>query len=177
MLKFVTPIFLILVSGGLFFSYVDPTYQTVRDLRIENGLYDEALTKSKELREIRDALLSKYNTFTTENATKLEKLLPDNVDNIRLIMEIDNIASKYGAVIRKVDINSGTDGESIGPNTDGYNSIGLNFLIEAGYDDFRKFLDDLSNSLRIVDVTDIEFESSSLNTYRYRLTVKTYWLK
>ena len=178
MFKLVLPIILIITSGGLFFSYVDPSYKEIKDLKEVDSQYDEALNKSKELREVRDELLSKYNTFDTEDVEKLEKLLPDHFDNVRLIMDIDNIASRYNVLIRKVDVIAGDSSENaLGKNTDGFNTMSLDFVIEASYEDFQKFLEDLTNSLRLVDVVDLSFQSSNLSLYRYKLNIKTYWLK
>jgi len=178
MFKFLLPTFLILLVGGLFFFYIDPNYKDIQELGEENVQYDEALNKSKELRGIRDSLLSKYNTFDPENVNRLEKLLPDNVDNVRLIMEIDTMASKYGVIIRKVDVSSLIDDDkTLGIDTKKYNAIDLNLSIESSYEDFIKFLNDLSNSLRIVDVNRLMFESSSLSLYNFKLNFKTYWLK
>lgn len=180
MFKFATPLFLILLSGALFFMYVDPTYQTIGALREDMGQYNEALNKSKELREVRDQLLSKFNTFSLDDVNNLEKLLPDNVDNVRLIMEIDNMASQYGVVIRKVDINSSSvnSGQaSLGLNVSDYDSMILDFVVEAPYNGFVKFLDNLTSSLRIVDVVSLSFQPSVSDFYKYSLSVKTYWLK
>lgn len=64
--------------------------------------YNEALNNSKALEAERDKLTQKYNSFDPENLSKLQKLLPDNVDNIRLILEIEKIASPYGMVLKNV---------------------------------------------------------------------------
>ena len=171
---------MILISAGLFFTYIDPAYQKIGDLRGGEKQYNEALNKSKELRMIRDQLLSKYNTFSTEDVSDLGKFLPDNVDNVRLIMEIDNLASKYGAIVRSVNVAkslSKGEKETLGPKIGDFDSITLDFAIEAPYANFVKFLNDLTNGLRIVDVANLSFESSELGFYKYRLSVKTYWLK
>ena len=55
--------------------------------------YNEALNNSKALEDKRDTLTAKYNTIDPNDLIKLQKLLPDNVDNIRLILEIGQIAS------------------------------------------------------------------------------------
>ena len=178
MFKFIIPFFLILLSGGLFFFYIDSNYQEAKELKIEKVQYDDALNKSKELRNIRDSLLSKYNTFDSDNIEKLEKMIPDNVDNVRLIMEIDTLASKYGATIRRVDVvPQSSDGELLGRDVKDYNEINLNLTVEASYEDFIKFLSDLSKSLRIMDIDTISFEATNLNFYQFKLNFKTYWLK
>ncbi|MCK4918444.1 MAG: type 4a pilus biogenesis protein PilO [Candidatus Pacebacteria bacterium] len=178
MFKFILPTFLILLSGGLFFFFVDPMYQDIQVLKEEKIQYDEALNKSRELREVRDSLLSKYNRLDSENIDRLEKIIPDNIDNVKLIMEIDSMASKYGAVIRRVDVNSHVDEEgSLGKDTKEYNIVNLDLTIEASYEDFIKFLNDLSSNLRIVDVNSLSFESNYLDLYQFNLNFKTYWLK
>ncbi len=178
MFKFVLPIFLILLSGGLALFFVDPNYKEIQELKEEQVQYDEALDKSKELRGVRDSLLSEYNTFNPEDIDKLEKIIPDNVDNVRLIMEIDSIASKYGTTIRKVEVSSLVDeSDTLGRNSKEYNAINLDLMVEASYEDFVKFLNDLSNSLRIMDINKLSFEPSFLSLYQFRLNFKTYWLK
>ncbi len=181
MTKFFIPLFLIILSGGLFFSYIDPVYKEVGDLRVKQEEYDDALTKSKELRSIRGELLSKYNTFSEDNIYRLEKILPDCIDNVRLIMEINQIAVKNGGMIRSIDVSSATgEGESkgsLGPNTNGYESIGLEFVIEADYDNFIKFIKDLGNSLRIVDIIGYSLNPGAEGAYKHTMRIKTYWLK
>jgi len=181
MLKFITPLFLIVLSGGLFFSYIDPTYNETGNLKKQQTEYDDALTKSKELREIRQQLLTKYNIFLESDIKRLDKLLPNTVDNVRLIMEINQIAVKNGCSIRSIDVNSVTSGDdksgNLGPNLDGYESIGLSFSVDAKYDDFVNFMDDLGNSLRIVDVVEYAIKAATGDVFKHEVSVKTYWLK
>jgi len=181
MFKFIIPIFLIILSGGLFFSYINPTYKETGDLKKVQQEYDNALTKSKELREVRQELLAKYNSFSEENVKRLEKLLPDNIDNVRLIMEINQIAVNNGGMIRSVDIYSdageGKGKGDLGPDLRGYDSVGLRFTVEAKYDDFVNFMDDLSKSLRIVDIIDYSLKSGQEDVYKHNVNIRTYWLK
>ena len=178
MFKFILPIFLISLSAGMFFFFIDPNYKDIQELKEDHDQYDEALNKSKELRGVRDTLLSKYNTFDPKNIERLEKIIPDNVDNVKLIMEIDSMASKYGATIRRIDVNSLiSEKDPLGRDTKKYNAINLDLMIETSYEDSIKFLNDLSNSLRIMDVNSLSFESSKLSLYQFKLNFKTYWLK
>ena len=181
MFKFIIPIFLIVLSGGLFFSYIDPAYTETGEWKKQQEEYNNALTKSKELREIRGQLLGKYNTFLAKDTERLEKLLPDNIDNVRLIMEINHIAVRNGGMIRSVEVNSSVSSEDekgdLGSSLDGYESIGLSFVVEAKYDDFVNFIDDLGNSLRIVDIIDYSLKSGTEDVYKHSISLKTYWLK
>ena len=77
---------LILVGAaiGLFVLFTNPTYQTIKDLQVQNNSYDDALNKAKELHTVRDGLITKRNAFPPADIDKLQHILPDNVDNIRL---------------------------------------------------------------------------------------------
>src|ERR1035437_1839059 len=100
MFKYILPIILIGVAVAGFFILADPLYQGVSLKRTQIASYNEALNNSKALEAERDKLTQKYNSFDPDNLAKLQKLLPDNVDNIRLILEIEKIASPYGMVLK-----------------------------------------------------------------------------
>lgn len=174
------PIFLVGIAVALFVAYIDPTYQAVKELQAQAGQYDEALTQSTKLRKERDELLSKRNTFSTDNVRKLERLLPDNVDNIRLIIDIDNIASRYGLQVRNValgDTTSSSRNQTVGQGQGAVGNVELGFSVGATYERFLAFLTDLEKSLRIVDVESIKLTPGTGDLDTYTLQIKTYWLR
>jgi len=176
----ITPIILIIVSIAVFLTYTDPAYNKIKIAEKDEVQYDEALNKSRELQIIRDSLLSKYNTFSSADIEKLEKLLPDNIDNVRLILEIDNTASKYGMNLRDVSVSGGTEtaGKNIVEATaKDFYTITLSFSVSSSYANFVKFIEDLENKLRIVDVSRIAFKASDSDFNEYRVSVETYWVE
>ena len=106
MSRFVIPIILIGISVATFFTFTDPIYSEISALQEKKTSYDEALTNSKALENERDKLTQKFNSISGENLEKLEKLLPENVDNIRLILEIEQIAAPYGMALKDVRYNT-----------------------------------------------------------------------
>ena len=52
------PIVLVIAAIGLFVVYTNPTYQATKALQSQASAYDDALTKSQQLRSIRDQLLN-----------------------------------------------------------------------------------------------------------------------
>jgi Tfp pilus assembly protein PilO len=171
---------LIIIAGIIFFSFTDPVYKELKALNLESSQFDEALNRSKELQAIRDELLSRYNTFSTEDLDKIEKLLPDNVENVRLILDIDNIASKYGMLIKDVSVlNEGAQEKSDAVTIEGeLGRIVLSFNITSPYDDFKRFIRDLEQSLRLVDIKGLSFrQRDNSNLMDFGVTIETYWLK
>lgn len=184
MIRLTFPILFIILSIGLFFMYIDPTYTNIREALKEEKKFDEALDRSKELEEAKDALLSRYNAFSTNDLNRLEKLLPDHVDNVRLVLDIDHIASTYGMRIKNVNISAIDNRKEDVIDLDNklYESVELSFSIISSYDTLKQFIKDLEKSLRIVDITDISLaslatEENKSDLYEYNIRLKTYWLR
>lgn len=200
MFKYILPIILIGIAIAGFFILADPLYQGVSLKRAQIASYNEALNNSKALEAERDKLTQKYNSFDPDNLAKLQKLLPDNVDNIRLILEIEKIASPYGMVLKDVKYNTTSSDTTTTPQAAGaiqggkvpfnkdYGIWNLEFSTQGTYNNFINFIKDLENNLRIVDVSSIQFSTSATSTstglnsslpeaYKYSFKIQTYWLK
>jgi Tfp pilus assembly protein PilO len=150
---------------------------------MEIATYDDALDKSQELRKIRDQKIAAFNTFTVEDKSRLERILPDNVDNIHLLIDINNIAARHGLSLKDVALGTPSDAATVrsaaavGASGDAIGSVPLGFTLSASYDDFLAFLQDLEHSLRVVDVEKISFsEDDTKNVNDYTLSIRTYWL-
>jgi len=185
--KLLVPILFVLLAGGVFFMYIDPTYQNIQKLQEQSGRLDEALQKARELRAAREELLTRYNTFSAEDLARLQKLLPDNVENVRLILDIDAIAAGYDLIIRDFGFSADaftdqSSGPGPGPSNENrtsrdYRSITMEFSTIASYEDFMAFLSDLERSLRVVDASSVNIETTDDGEYNYRVSIRTYWLK
>ena len=179
-MKILAPILFLAIALTLFFGFIDPTYTKVKALRAQEAQYNQALDRSKELQQIRDQLLSKYNTFSSSDLDRVEKLVPDHIDNVRLILDLDAIAAKYGMRVRDVQIEADEERQSsgqLGPDEGTYESVVLSFSVSGTYDTFRTYLADLERSLRIVDVVGLSFSSNETGIYDFTIHIKTYWLK
>jgi Tfp pilus assembly protein PilO len=172
-------IVLILVSVGTFFGYVDPTYTAIKDLRTESADYSRALGNSKKLQQERDKFLEKFNSVSADDKQKLLKLLPDNIDNVRLIIDIDEMAQTYRIPIGNFRATASDESvKMLGAKQAPYGTLTLSFSVSANYQTFLAFMADLERSLRILDITSIQFAAGdAASAYDYGVTIKTYWLK
>ena len=199
MVKLITIIILLGVSIGAFAKYVRPTYDNAMQTKANVARFDDALTKTMNIRRVRTSLSSRFQEFPESKIARLQKMLPDHVDNVRLVLDMDGVASQYGMRLQNVTIQSSKKSASGGDATNGipssleintnsdqpYKSLVLQFEVEATYADFLSFLHDIESSLRIVDVEKLSMEQ--LNTgkegsmdeprYKYKLSLRTYWLK
>ncbi len=165
--------------------YTNPAYQGpggIKELQAKEKSYDDALNQSQELKRVREQLLARYNTFTVEEREKLEDFLPDNVDNIRLVIDINNIAARHSLSVKNLQLGDTKDGaavrsdSAVGTPGGAVGTVELGFTITADYDNFLAFLSDLEHSLRLVDVERITFSVGEKTTSDYSFTIRTYWL-
>jgi Tfp pilus assembly protein PilO len=181
-MRVLIPGILIAAAIGLFALWTNPAYQKVKGLQAQVSAFDDALNKAQALKARRDELLSKRNTFSTENIQKLERILPDNVDNIRFVIDINNIAARRNLSLKNVALGTISDAKTnrsalaVGASGDPVGSAEISFSLTATYDEFLAFLQDLEHSLRIVDVEKISFKPGSSERYDFSLTIRTYWL-
>lgn len=192
-MKFLIPILLIIISGTGFFMLVSPKYEEIKILKQEVDAYDNALANSKVLTDERDKLATKYNNINKSDLERLNKLLPDNIDNIRMILEIEKLALYYGMYLKdikyddkkeneeNVEVQAGVQNNNFNSE---YGSWDLEFTTEGSYGNFISLLKDIEKNLRLVDIVSVDFVSSDLSgskkdsdNYKYIIKIRTYWLK
>ena len=171
-------IILLLASVGIFFGYINPTYTDTQSLTGQLGQYEQALSNSKELLSERDKLIAKRDSVDPMELTRLETLLPNSVDGVTLIIELDSIASQYNMRIRNFTELAQAQAGTLGVSATPYGTLSLTFTTTASFQTFISFLKALESDLRLVDVSNISFNSASNNSvYDFTVTINTYWLK
>lgn len=193
-MKYIFSLLVIIVCIATFFLVIKPRYDNLKDTRDQVSSYNSSLSTAEQLRVSRDELVAKYNNIPKADLDSLKTLLPDSVDNIRLIIQLDSIATKNNmSTLRNVEYSSESD---TAVNSDNTSTIGSNlpygeftasFQTSGTYQNFLAFLSDLEQNLRIVDITSVDFggsEGSSGgdgqpmgNNLTYKINLKTYWLK
>ncbi len=102
------PILFILIAIGLFFGYVNPTYTgPVAELREEIRSYDNALAAAKQFQEKEQQLIAARSSLPLEGVGRVEAFLPDSVDNVQLILDLNALAERSGITLSNFDVASG----------------------------------------------------------------------
>jgi Tfp pilus assembly protein PilO len=171
------PFILIALAIATFVFFTDAQYGEVQELEKQKEENLTMLGLAQELRAKRKVLEDAYDEISAEDRRELEKLLPDTVDNVRLILAIDDVASQYGIG------NDGNDNNSSAVSSvDTSGSIGtirLSFSVESTYKNFLSFMNDLESSLRLVDIKSLKVTQRNDEDVflRFEVTLNTYWLR
>jgi Tfp pilus assembly protein PilO len=161
--------------------YAVPTYQSAQALQAEEKDLDTALTNARKLQSARDELIQKFNSFSSRDIERIETMIPDNIDNVKLIIELDALASVHGLAIQNIDVvekELSLEEQQMQQSQD-YAYVDLNVGLTGPYERFVSFIEDVEKSLRLIDVQAITFQSDDegRDNYKYDMTVRTYWLK
>ncbi len=181
MINFILPLFITALAVGGFFRFTDPILKEMDGLRDRQAILNQGLDHAKQLRQVQNDLLTAYNSFTTADKDRLNKLVPDSIDNVRLIIDINNIARPYNMSIRDIKIKTeeGEEESSVirEESAQRKGSVVLGFSVTGPYSNFKAFMADLSRSLRLVDIASVSFSTAETGSYDYNVELQTYWLK
>jgi hypothetical protein len=180
-MKSPTNIVLVLLAIALFYAYTSPQYQEVKALRASAGEYQDVLDNVSNIAAARDALLVDYQSIPRNQVERMSKMIPDTVDTVRLALDLDTIASRYGITLKDVKVDTKGDPNSalavLPNNSVSYEKAMVTFSFISNYDNFIRFLADLERSLRLMDVKSVFFATTEGGLYEHKMVVETYWLK
>ena len=100
--KNATGLILIVLAVGTYFTFTRVKIDEIKAIKTVNDEYKNALVNSERLVKDRDAILAVYNQIPVEDQERLEKIIPNNVDNVRLIIDINGVASRHGLAVKTV---------------------------------------------------------------------------
>ena len=192
MARSIISLIVLALAGAVFSLFTQPSYDQVQILNGQISQYNNALDKASELQKLKQTLLARYNAFNPDDVNRLMKLLPDHIDNVALILDLDNLASKYGMGLTNVDVTSSASrvnaaAAAIAVGGQKYDSQTLKFSTTGPYEDFKMFMSDLESSLRVVDLVSLSLTQGtgvdangnfvSKPQFNYSVVLRTYWLK
>jgi Tfp pilus assembly protein PilO len=190
MKRFLTPIILILLSGGLYYWYTGPNYKAAQAASSTITSLHQTAQAAGNLGTLEQKVRNSYNALTATQVTSLEQLLPDNINTIELITELDSIGNKHGIAVQNISLTSqnaqggsangasGGSGGVISNSQMPYGTLPFTFTVTTSYPNFISFLQDLERSRQLFDVNSISVSSvtDKNDTYTFLVGVQTYWL-
>jgi Tfp pilus assembly protein PilO len=180
-MKNTTALFLLVLSVGLFYTFTSPTYGDAQNLAITASEQKDVLQNISRIIETRDKLLVSYNSVSRAEIERLSKVLPQNVDTVRLAYELDIIAGKYGITVGQVAIDTQSEQNAnqvvLAGSGDYYKRALVRVKFVSTYQNFRNFLADVEKSLRIMDVRSVNFRTAESGLYEHEILIETYWVE
>jgi hypothetical protein len=186
MMQKILPLAAIVIAVGIFLGYVNPTYQgSIKTLQAQIKRYDNALVAAGKFSKREEELTAQRNQIPAAAIARLESFLPDSVNNVQLILDLNELAARSNIRIAGFSISDDTKkngGASSGvqslPLDSGkpVDSLDISINATGTYAAFRTFLSSVEHSLRPLDVTQLSVADSATGIYAYQITFRIYWL-
>lgn len=179
----ITPVVLVLIAIGLFFGYINPTYSgPIADLRTEIRSYDSALVAAKKFNEKESELIAQKGSIASEDIARVNAFLPDGVDNVQLILDLNALASRSGLSLSNFDISVSKNDQNPGDklslaSESPIESLDLSVTATGNYASFKSFITGAEWSLRPLDLVELSVDDSATGVYTYNMTFRIYWLR
>ncbi|MEI6345762.1 MAG: type 4a pilus biogenesis protein PilO [bacterium] len=180
----ITALVLLIASAGVAFGLVSPQYAKYQVLSESKVQYQTAADQAKKVREVREKLISSAANISNLEKDRLARMLPDTVDTVRLTIDITGIASKYGILIKKIDVKPDEKNANsamlvaspfaTAQKAQSFNALPISFTLNTSYENFNSFLSDLEKSLRMIDVVSISVVPNQVGQYDFSVAARTY---
>lgn len=181
------PFAALVFAAGLIFGYIVPTYKgTIVTTQAHIDSYESALAAAKRFTQKEADLAQQRAAIDPQNLARLEAFLPDGVNNVQLILDLDGLAARSGMTLSNFNIDTNSVSNGIAPSDptalalqsgNPVDSLQLSVEATGTYSEFRAFLAGIEQSLRPLDVVNVKVTSDAkANTYKYTLTMRIYWL-
>lgn len=191
MSKILVPIVLLICSVGLFFSYIKPTYDSLQEYKGIEARLTTVQDAFATFDRAKSNLSSQYAAMRQIDLRKLERMMPDRVDVVQTIIDVDTLAQTNGVHIKSFTLPQDAQPameQAVQPDgsvAPAGKSTPRPFTVAASgsYSGFKKFLAGIESSLQLMDITTITIDagdqkdSALPGEYEFQVAFTTYQLR
>jgi Tfp pilus assembly protein PilO len=177
------PILCILISVVLVIVVVNPSLDKLRLVKQQLIELKESERQVEKLIADYDQLRDKYQAVTDQDRQVLEKVLPSNINNVRLILELERIAELRGLGFKDVDVvlkkDQNQQAQIVNTDQQQLRKVQASITLVGDYGSFVQYLSDLEKSLRLITMKTIDFQAQRIEKkqtqFEYKIVLETYW--
>lgn len=181
----VLPLVALSAAVGIFFAYVNPTWsRQIAAAKDAIALDDSALAAAEEYAARQNELAAERANIDPESLERITTLLPDSVDNVGLILDVNALAARSGISLANIDVATADGGAKSGAQgalpvitANPIGSINLSLTALGTFSSFQTFMSGIERSARLLDIQDIVVKGSDTGVYTYQITLRLYWLR
>lgn len=166
------PIAAIIISVIVLFTYVKPTLNEVKGIQSETREYSDVIANAKQFNDLIQTRVAEMDTIGVRNLARLDKFLPNDIDEVRFLYDIDTIAKKHRMLFGNISVEEDTEDDDSGT----VSFVEMSFALIGSYEQFKNVLKDFEQSLALTEVTEINFSAGEGDLIQFELTVRTFQL-
>lgn len=180
----IIPFFALVLAVFVFFVYINPTWSgSIAAAKAAIANDDQVLATASTYTAKQNELASARNAIDSADLARLTIFLPDSVDNVGLILDLNALAARSGLSLSNIDVaadttaSSGSAASGVPTATNPVSSVDLSLSAIGTYAALQNFLQGVEKSARLLDVQDIVIKGSDTGVYTYQIKLRLYWLQ
>jgi hypothetical protein len=182
----ILPLISFIIAIAIFFAYVNPTWTgSIAAAKQTISADDQALVAAAHYTAQQNQLAAARDAIDPTGLSAVEAMLPDSVDNVGLILDLNALASRSGLSVSNIDVVTNAAGGS-GQGNNGalpstaqgtVSSVDLSLSALGTFSSLQNFLVGVEKSARLLDIHDLVVKGSDTGVYTYQMTIRLYWLR
>lgn len=185
MFKTLTPILSIVIAVALFFFFTKPMFAEIGAIQDETDEYRQAVEKATLFNETLQDLVNRRNALTAHQMERLEALVPDSIDQVKALVDIEAIIRSHGMLFGNIDVEDTVVADDVAPvervgvrniSEDDFVTSHITFEFIGTYEQFRAALADIEKSLVMLEIIEISFEATGVELQQYSVTARLHAL-
>jgi hypothetical protein len=181
----ILPMLAFIIALAIFFAYVNPTWTgSIAQAQATIAADNEALLAAKQYTAQQNQLAAARDSIDPANLNALTTFLPDSVDNVGLILDLNALAARSGLSVANIDVittsapaSNATTGALPAAPKNQVSSVDLAFSATGTFNSLQSFLVGIEKSARLLDVHDLTVRGSDTGVYTYQMNIRLYWLR
>ena len=173
----------ILASLGIIFMYVSPTWSgQIAITKAAIAADDKTIAAAKAFTAHEEELTTAEKHMDPDSLKRLNLLLPDSINTIGMIVDLNKLGSDSGLSVANVSI-SNTPAPSavdMGAAAHQSNETSLDFQANAAgsYTALKAFMKAVEKSQRLINIQSVDVAGAAADTgvYTYLIKMRAYWL-
>ena len=172
----------IILAVLLYPFFVSPLWGEISKLQDQKAQIAKGQKDVDNFIKRHDELKTVVDTFPEEDIDRLSQILPESVNVIGTIVDIENIVRENGFILKgSVGVD---DKEKVkGPNQESdtasqaaYDTTTFTINVVGPYSSLEPLLENLAKSLTLFDITSLSFATSDTSVYDFNISLRTYSL-
>lgn len=168
MYRLLIPFFLVCMAGLIGLYVLAPQYEEIQHLRVEEAGLKADLQSAADINQRIAELESQYANFPHDAEAKLGVMLPDQVDSVRFIIDMNALVVQRGLEMlnpsasvadtqKTAQVGGAAQGSGIAESS-------FAFTVMATWSEFRALLRDIERSLALRDMSTLSFAAAEVSS-------------
>ena len=150
-----------------------PIKMGISDLSNKNSQYDQAIKQVNDATLKISQLQTGYMSFPNDVKQMMNIMVPDSIEPVRLMSEVNSIANKSGLMLQDVSASKDTSPSSY---ADKYS---VSFSVSTTYDLFKALMAKYETSLRLFNIDAVSFSAPQKDgdLINFQVKLSTFYIK